>query len=284
MTFDVTGHSRGYRDTAGIGNILFFRTGRVLGTVFFCLMAIIAFSQETKTPPKNVLLPRKINPLCYISVPFQNNFDFNVPPNNGFRWTMYAMPIIPISLGKKLELINRIVLPVQSQVNIYGNSSQTGLGDLLINTFLSPKPGRFVWGIGPSFYFPTGFPDLLSTKKWAAGPGGICAIQTRKLTLAFLLFHLWSYAGNSDRKDFSYTWIQPLLVYTIYKGWGVGVTSETGYEWLGDVTNGAVIITGQYMLKTGKQYLNFVLGPKIYYGNFNQPQWGFRATVNILFP
>ena len=243
-----------------------------------------AIAQKEQPGPQNALLPREINPLCYISLPFQNNFDVNVPPGNGFKWTMNLMPIFPFSLGKKIDLINRVVLPVISQVSIYGNTSQTGLGDLLVNTFISPKPGKFVWGVGPSFYFPSGFPDLLSAKKWAAGPGGIFAAQTRKFLAAFLVFHLWSYAGSRERKDFSYTYIQPLAVVNFRHGWGLGVTSEIGYEWISHVTNGSLIITAQYMLKMGRQYLNFVLGPKIFFGNFNQPQFGFRTTVNLLFP
>lgn len=254
-------------------------TGGIAVTIALLIIQNTSFAQ-----PQSLLLPREINPLCYISVPFQNNYDFNVPPNNGFRWTMNLMPIFPFSLGKKVDIINRVVLPVISQVSIYGNTSQTGLGDLLINTFISPKPGRFVWGIGPSFYFPTGFPNELSAKKWAMGPGGIAAIQTKKIVAAFLLFHLWSFAGNEQRPDFSYTYIQPLMVYNFSYGWGIGLTSEIGYEWEKDITNGSVIITGQKLIKVGKQFLNFVIGPKIFFGNFNQPQFGFRATVNLLLP
>lgn len=257
----------------------FMKISGVMIIITMLTMHHSCFSQK-----QSVLFPREINPLCYISVPFQNNFDLNVPPNNGFKWTMNLMPIFPFSLGKKIDIINRVVLPVISQVDIYGKTSQTGLGDLLINTFFSPKPGRFVWGIGPSFYFPTGFPNELSAKKWATGPGGIAAIQTKKIIAAFLLFHLWSFTGSEQRPDFSYTYLQPLVVYSFNHGWGIGLTSEIGYEWKKDVTNGSVIITGQKTIKVGKQFLNFVLGPKIFFGNFNQPQFGFRTTVNLLLP
>ncbi|MEI7980166.1 MAG: hypothetical protein WCI71_00845 [Bacteroidota bacterium] len=227
---------------------------------------------------------RRANPLCYISVPFQNNFDINIPSNNGFRWTMNLMPIIPLGLGKKAEFITRIVLPVINQIHVYGSSSQTGIGDLLINTFISPKKGRIVWGIGPSFYFPTGFPQELTAKKWAAGPGIIAAIQGRKIMAGALLFHLWSFAGSSQRPDFSYSYFQPLVVYTIKHGWGLGLTTEIGLEWKKRVTNGAVILTGQKLVRFGKQMINFVLGPKYFFGNFNAPAFGFRASVNLLFP
>jgi len=251
--------------------------------IFWVFLAFFSwgtlFSQEV-----SVLAQRHSNPLCYSSFPLQSNFDLNVAPNHGFRWTLNLMPIIPISLGKKLELITRIVLPVVSQYHIYGNTSQTGVGDLLINTFLSPKLGRVVWGVGPSVYFPMGFPKELSAKKWAAGPSVIAAVQTRKIMAGALLFHLWSFAGDVNRRDFSYSYFQPLIVYSLRHGWGLGLTSEIGLEWKTRVTSGAVIFTGQKLIKIGKQLINLVLGPKVFFGNFNTPGFGFRASVNLLFP
>jgi len=257
----------------------FFFAKFILGFVFNAILAGSIYSQNT-----DFLLQRQANPLCYISFPFQHNFDISIPQNKGFRWTLNLMPIIPVSLGKKIELINRIVLPVISQIHVYGNTNQTGIGDLLINTFIAPKTGRFVWGIGPSFYFPTGYPDELSAKKWAMGPGIIAAIQTRKLMVGGILFHLWSFAGSTQRPDFSYSYFQPLLVYTIKYGWGLGLTSEIGLEWKRRVTTGAIIFTGQKLVKIGGQLINFVLGPKVFFGNFNAPGFGFRASINLLFP
>jgi len=253
---------------------------KIIGVLSLSLLyGSVLYSQQTDWWKQ-----RRINPLCYISVPVQHNFEFNIPANNGFKWTMNLMPIIPVSLGKKLEITTRIVLPVISQVNVFGTTSQTGLGDLLINTFLTPELGRVVWGIGPSFYFPTGTNEMLSAKKWATGPGVIAAWQGQKLMAAGLLFHLWSFAGSETRADFSYSYFQPLFVYTIKNGWGVGLTSEIGLEWQKRITNGSVIFTGQKVVKIGKQVFNFVLGPKLYFGNYNSPGWGFRATINLLFP
>ncbi|MBE0647169.1 MAG: hypothetical protein IH596_05225 [Bacteroidales bacterium] len=231
-----------------------------------------------------ILLMRKANPLCYISFPFQHNFDFNIPPNNGTRWTMNLMPIFPARLSRSIELITRVVLPVISQSHIYGTTTQTGVGDLLINTFISPRLGKVVWGIGPSFYFPSGMLPELSAKKWATGPGVIAVIQTRKVMAGALLFHLWSFAGDEKRPDFSYSYFQPIVVYSIKHGWGLGLTSEIGLEWKRRITTGAIVFTGQKAVKIGQQIVNFVLGPKLFFGNFNAPQFGFRASVNLLFP
>jgi hypothetical protein len=112
----------------------------------------------------------------------------------------------------------------------------------------------------------------------------IAAIQTRKVMVGALLFHLWSFAGDDQRPDFSYSYFQPLVVYSIKHGWGLGLTSEIGLEWKKLITTGAIVFTGQKVVKIGKQIINFVLGPKLFFGNFNAPQFGFRASVNLLFP
>jgi hypothetical protein len=196
---------------------------------------------------------------------------------------MNLMPVFPINLSKNLSIVNRIVLPVISQSNIYGKTNQTGLGDLLLNTFIFPNTGNIKWGIGPSFYFPSGFPDLLSAKKWAVGPGVMVAEQKRKLLIGAILFHLWSFAGSAERPDFSYTYFQPLAVYTIRNGWGVGATTEIGYNWGKNITNGSLIITAHKSIIVSGQIANLSLGPKFYFGNYNAPKYGFRATINLIF-
>lgn len=72
------------------------------------------------------------NPVAsLISLPFQNNFDFNLGPNSdGFRYTMNFQPVIPIKLNEQWNLISRTIIPIIHQSNITAaRTSQTGLGD-----------------------------------------------------------------------------------------------------------------------------------------------------------
>ena len=220
----------------------------------------------------------------YISVPFQNNVDFNIEPNNGFRWTMNLMPIIPFSFNKELNVLNRIVVPVIVQDNIFKNTTQTGISDVLINSFISPKGSGVVWGIGPSVYVPVGFPQELTSKKWGLGPGFIAMKVSGRLTLGALIFHLWSAAGSNTRPDFSFTYFQPVSLYNFNDGWGIGLSAEISNEWKKNVTNGSIIFQGSKLTNISGQLVNFVLGPKIYFGNIKKPVMGIRAVVNLLFP
>lgn len=258
-----------------------------------CLYACFLFSLTVASllitnkvlPQNNNPVAKKLsNPLGYVSIPFQSNIDFNIPKHNGFKWTMNLLPIIPVNLNHSFNIINRIVVPVISQKDIFKNTSQTGLGDILINSFLSPKSESLVWGIGPAIYFPSGFPEELSAKKWAAGPDFIIMKTEGRLILGALLFHIWSFGGNESRPDFSYTYFQPVSLYNFNNGWGIGLSAEISNEWKKKISNGSLILQGSKLMNISGQLVNFVLGPKYYFGNFNKPEIGIRASVNLLFP
>src|SRR5271166_3872603 len=51
-------------------------------------------AKETQNPISNL-----------ISVPFQNNFNFGVGPNDATQWILNVQPVIPITLNKDWNLI-----------------------------------------------------------------------------------------------------------------------------------------------------------------------------------
>jgi len=70
------------------------------------------------------------NPIAnLISVPFQNDTNFNYGPRDGTQNVLNIQPVIPISLGKDWNLITRTILPVITQPAFNANeSATTGLG------------------------------------------------------------------------------------------------------------------------------------------------------------
>ncbi|MGB3018276.1 MAG: transporter, partial [Ignavibacteria bacterium] len=92
------------------------------------------------------------NPIAsLISVPFQSTFQFGIGGMDGYRYLMNLQPVIPVSLGKGLNLINRIIVPVVVQNRAVDMERQNGLGDILYSAFFSPTGGGLTWGIGPAF-------------------------------------------------------------------------------------------------------------------------------------
>ena len=87
-----------------------------------------------------------------VSVPFQNNTNFNTGPLSGTQNILNIQPVIPIELNKDWNIITRTILPLIWQPEFLpGQGSTFGLGDIQLSAFLSPSspgPGGLIWGAG----------------------------------------------------------------------------------------------------------------------------------------
>ena len=262
--------------------------------VFFALLllAVPFYGQETPeelTKTEDELAKELQNPLAsLISVPFQSNFDFGFEPADGSRWLMNVQPVIPMSISEDWNLIGRVILPIISQNDIFGESgSQTGIGDALVTGFFSPKAptkGGLIWGAGPVLSIPTATDDLLGSGKFAIGPSVVGLAQTGNITYGALVNHIWSVFGDSDRADVNATFFQPFLAQNFEGGYALSLNTELLQNWEADATVGIVNLVGSKVTTLGSQLAQFFIGPRIPYGNGNNATWGFRAGIVLLFP
>lgn len=111
-----------------------------------------------------------------------------------------------------------------------------------------------------------------------------CNEKKGRFVIGALLFHLWSLKDNNNRPDYSFTYFQPVSLYNFNHGWGIGLSAEISNEWIKKTLSGAIIFQGSKLLNISGQLVNFVLGPKLYFGNFNKSELGIRASFNFLFP
>lgn len=245
-----------------------------------------AVSQESQA---DALAKQLQNPLAsLISVPFQGNFDFGVGPADGNKMVLNIQPVVPISISENWNLIGRLILPVVSQNNVFGNSgSQFGLSDAVVSAFLSPKEptsGGLIWGVGPVLLVPTATDNLLGTEKFGVGPTAVVLKQAGQFTIGALINHIWSVAGNDDRADINNTFLQPFLARNFKGGYSLSLNTELTQNWDADATSGNLNLVGAKVFSIGKQLTQVFLGPRIPYGNGNSSEWGFRAGVVLLFP
>lgn len=261
------------------------------------ILAILAFffftisnAQEKKESTSADDLAKQLqNPVAsLISVPFQNNFDFGIGPNDGTRYTLNFQPVIPLSIGEDWNLIARVVLPVISQKDIFGESgTQSGLSDVLISGFFSPKEptsGGLIWGVGPVLLIPTATNNLLGTEKFGLGPTAVALKQAGKTSFGALINHVWSVAGNADRADVNSTFFQPFVAQNFPGGKALTLNTELSQNWKAKTTSGTLNLSGSKVLMIGKQASQFSLGPRIHYGDGNSASWGFRVGMTLLFP
>ncbi len=109
---------------------------------------------------------------------------------------------------------------------------QDGLGDIVQSFFLSPKEpvGGTILGFGPVFLYPSATDDRLGTEKWAAGPTLVALRQQSGFTYGVLANHLWSFAGNEDRRSVNATFVQPFISYTTKTQTTIGINAASTYD------------------------------------------------------
>ena len=122
-----------------------------------------------------------------VSVPFQFNFNSGGAYQDQTFFNLNFQPVIPIHLTHKLTYIIRTIVPVVS-IPTGNGVSYSGVGDIQEQTFFTPaRPGKVIWGIGPSFSFPTA--DRLPCQNRHVGDGPLCRVPgtARSLRCGFAL-------------------------------------------------------------------------------------------------
>ena len=120
------------------------------------------------------------NPVAnLISVPFQDNINFNVGPEEKTQNVLNIQPVIPASLGSDWNLITRTILPVISQPGVFPGEGRTnGIGDTQFTAFLSPAKGKgLIWGAGPILQLPTNNDKVWATTAGVSVPPSWCCVS-----------------------------------------------------------------------------------------------------------
>ena len=110
-----------------------------------------------------------------ISVPFQNNTNFNYGPLDRTQNILNIQPVYPIHISDDWNIITRTIMPLLWQPALYiGQGSTFGLGDVQFSAFLSPaNPGSVIWGAGAIVQLPTNTSEVLGNDNWGLGPTAV---------------------------------------------------------------------------------------------------------------
>ena len=262
----------------------------------------VCLGQETKpseTQPsqestsEGELAKKTQNPVAdLISVPIQNNFNFNVGPDNQTQTVINIQPVVPISLNEDFNLVTRTILPVVDQPDPATNSSQFGLGNLNMSLFLSPaKPRRFTWGVGPIFGFPTKTNDLLGSNTFTVGPSAVVVAMPKHWVIGALANQQWSIGDAAPSQRVNALLIQPFINYNLPEGWYLTSAPVITANWEAFGNNSSdrwvIPIGGGFgkIVKTSGPPLNINLAS--YYNVVSPkqgPDWQLRFQVALLFP
>ncbi len=231
------------------------------------------------------------NPVAdLISLPFQNNTNFGLGPNDRTQNVLNIQPVIPFSLGANWNLVTRTIAPLITQPDLGATGgSTTGFGDFVFTAFVSPKqPGKVIWGLGPAISIPIG-KEGLSTEKWAVGPSALVLTMSGPWVAGVLVNNIWSVGGDEDLGDVNSMLIQYFINYNFPSGWYLTSAPINMANWEADDGNKWTVPLGGgagKVFRIGGQPIN--ANAQAYY-NVTTPDdfgadWQFRFQLQLLFP
>ena len=256
-----------------------------------------------------------------------NQFDYlqiKGPRTGGIRdlFIYKLIPTFPLSLGENWNLINRVALSVPSVplkkeagdfiglgpsevvqqrelFNVLPDpfGRTTGFGDLVYVGLVAPKKsiktengGAFIWGVGPTFIFPTASASVLGQGKYQVGPAAVFAYLGQEWILGVFPQQWWSYAGNDRRPDTSLMNIQYFIYRKLPHDIQVGMSPNITINWKADGGNQVPLPIGlgaSFMVKLGK--LPARIGLEAYYSVFHPEdtagsRWDIRFSFTPVIP
>jgi len=246
--------------------------------------------QEEEMEDEDALRAKAQNPIAnLISLPFQNNTDFGIGPFDRTKNTLNIQPVVPFMLGEKINMINRLILPVIWQP-VGESETTTGIGDANYQGWLSPvgSGGPVTWGLGAALVAPTGSKEGITSDKWSAGPSAVVVWQPPGWTAGFVTQNIWSFAGNDSAADVNSFLFQYFINYNLPNAWYLvsapiniaNWEAPSGERWFVPVGGGVgkVFAIGSQKINSSIQAYKFLEKPT------GGPDWQLRVQLQFLFP
>lgn len=242
---------------------------------------------------KEALAKQAQNPIAsLISLPLQNNTNFNLGPLEETQNILNIQPVYPFSLGDNWNLIGRAIVPVISQPAFSPEQGrENGIGNISLTGFLSPnQSGAWTWGVGPTVVVPTNTDERLGSDLWSLGASFVALTMPGNWVIGALVSNVWSIGGSSDPSENSML-VQPFVNYNIPDsgGWYLSSVPIITANWKADRSGDVWTIplgggVGK-ILKVGQQPLNAQV--QAFY-NVAKPEfgadWQLRLQLQFLFP
>jgi len=258
-----------------------------------CLLASL-FNVETAYSQQE-LAKKSQSPISNLTIiSFQNDLLFEVGLEEELVYSVNTGFIFPVSLGEKVDLINRWFLPfIFQEASFPGDTNRAGLSDLNLQALLTPKEpkwfiwGELKWGLGTSVFLPTNTDDQLGSDKISIGPILAFVRRPRALVYGFLIQNVWSVAGDNDEPDINEMILQYFFNYNFKNGWYLTSSNFITANWKEDNNNRWTVPVGGgfgKIIRTKRRHIDFRaqtywLAEKPQFG----PDWGIQITLKLLF-
>lgn len=279
-------------------------TGAV-GTALLLLICGVATPEVAgqAAPSATDLSKRSQNPVGSLAaVPLQFNFNMGGALEDRTLMVLNFQPVMPFRLTDDYNFIIRPIVPYVN-VPLPLGDSDGGFADVQMQLFVAPSKGDLIWGIGPSFSFPTATNGFVSTGSWAAGPNAVVALTTGHWVLGMLARNLWTFSDDGDLidevdfldiddldadREVNQLLIQPFINWNFGVGWALTTSPVITANWDAEDGNEWTVPVGLGISRTtllGTHPINLAAH---YYHNIVRPDFGpdhqVRLQISFLLP
>jgi hypothetical protein len=228
-----------------------------------------------------------------VKVPFVESINFDAGPYDRTSNFLQIQPVVPLPISANWLIIPRIVANplayVPNVTQVRGGS--IGLGDTIATFFLTPaRPGKVIWGVGPSLLVPTATDSNIGAGKWDLGPSVAVLMQPRWGSAGAVVQNIWSLPGNPHRTSVDQIQIETSISYNLPYGWYLVAaptidadwTQTTGQRWLVPFGGGAgrtFNISNQAVDSNIALYYNAIRP-----ASHLSPKWQISVQFTLLYP
>jgi hypothetical protein len=263
-----------------------------LRTFIFCLLlsttvAVTGARAENGNTPaeeQSNLVKQANAPISSImQLRFQDTY---LPKFNGLQGqgnTFTLVVTMPLPRYRLLPLPQLSLLTIPSAVTLPG---LTGFGDVrFLDIVILHEGRRFVWGVGPTFVFPTASKPMTGQGKWQVGPAVGVAFAPEKWLIGVLIQNPISFAGDRDRKDVNAMILQPFVTYQLGNGWFIRSQPQLFFNWKTGQQVLPLDIGAGRVFRIDRQLVSFFVEP---FWNITSdgpsPKYGVTFGLNLLYP
>jgi hypothetical protein len=191
---------------------------------------------------------------------------------------------MPLPEFRLLPFPQLSLLTIPAAVTVPGGL--TGFGDLrFVNIAVLDAGHRVLWGVGPTFVFPTASRQETGLGKWQAGPAAAIAFAPERWLLGALAQNPISFAGDRTRPDVNALVLQPFVTYQLGNGWFIRSQPQMLFNWKTGKQLLPLDLGVGRVFKIGRQNVNIFVEP---FWNISHdgpgPRYGFTFGVSLLYP
>jgi hypothetical protein len=164
--------------------------------------------------------------------------------------------------------------------------SLTGFGDIrFVDLAILDAGHSLLFGIGPTFVFPTASDLTTGQGKWQAGPAAAAAFAPRNWLFGLLAQNPISFAGDPTRPQANALFLQPFITYQLGHGWFIRSEPQMIFDWESNKQQLPIDAGVGRVFKIGPQYVNCFVEPAWNVsGDGPAPRYAITFGLSLLYP